>query len=607
MEKNKVKIERIAYFTKGDLVTPLTQLRIVGPLHFENIEIQANLKNEGLNEDAFNNVDLIVLQRDFPDDLLFFKTILKHARSLEIPVVFDLDDNLLALPENHPDRLSHHFASSLLPIYEALLLADYVTVSTEKLKQTLESFNENIYVLPNFLDDSLWPFHLPIRQNKTKPITIGYMGGESHKPDIEWITPVLEKINKKFDEVNFHFYGVKPPEAFVGLTNVKYTELKTYHYKEFIDDFHRLNIDIFIAPLVDNLFNQCKSPIKYFEYSTMGVPGVFSDIEPYKNVVIDGENGLLAKSLDDWVEKLAILIQEPDLRYELAKNAQEAIRSNWLMSENAHLWTETYKKFIQMGPRQHSNGSISEIIDSISLQLHDYHHNQNAIIAEKHLIKNALEEKEKAIQTQIEQLSDQKSIIQSLSDKHRKQEQVTQNLQKKMTERDEAIQLLNQKIKEKQKANQSLSNKLSEQESFIQSLNENLSIKEKGLSSLDSQLIEKGQTIEKLKLKIENQNKELTSKINLIIEKEHAIDSLTAKIKSQSKELSSNDSQLAEKSHTVNNLEKQIENQYIEIGSLKEKLSEMEEEILFYSLSKSWRLTRPIRRFVKFIKGDKND
>lgn len=577
---NKSKVEKIAFFTKGEIVTPLTQLRIVGPLHFENIEIQVNFKIEDLNEDATNSIDLIVLQRDFPDNLAFFKKILKFAGALQIPVVFDLDDNLLALPENHPDRLSHHYASSLLPIYEALLLADFVTVSTEKLKQTFKSFNDNIYVLPNFLDDSLWPFHLPIRQNKTKPITIGYMGGESHKPDIEWITPVLEKINQKFDgEINFHFYGVQPPETFLGLTNVKYTELKTYHYKEFIDDFHHIDVDIFIAPLINNLFNQCKSPLKFFEYSTIGVPGVFSDIEPYKNVIVDGENGFLAKSQDEWFEKLEILIQNPDLRYELAKNAQETVRSNWLMSENAHLWTDTYNKFIQMGPQQTTNNATSEIIDSISLQLHDFHHHQNNIIAEKHSINKALEEKEVLIQTQNEQLSEQNRVIQSLSDEIQKQAQVIQSLQNKVTERDSSLQLLNEKINEIERFNKSHSIKLIEKEELVQSLNEKLLMKEKELSSFSFQLTEKTKIIENLEVQIRNFKEDFSSK-NI---------------------------QIKQQSQIVTELEEQINNQMVEIDALKVKLSKMEEEVLLYSLSKSWRFTRPIRNFKKLFKGEKND
>jgi predicted nucleic acid-binding Zn-ribbon protein len=459
-------------------------------------------------------------------------------------------------------------------------MADYVTVSTQKLKEALISLNENIFVLPNLLDDTLWPFHLPIRQTKAKSITIGYMGGESHKPDIEWITPVLEKINHEFsEEVNFHFYGIKPPEKFLSQSNVSHTELKTYHYKEFIDDFYHFDVDIFIAPLINNLFNQCKSPIKYLEYGTMGAPGVFTDIEPYRNIVADGKNGLLAKSQDEWFDKLMTLIQYPDLRYELAKNAQETVRSNWLMSENAHLWTDTYKNFIQMGPQQTTVRAEKEIIDTISRQLYEYHQHQQTIIAEKDGINKILEDRERLIENQSEQLLHQESNIQSLSDKFHKQEQELQNLRNLVTDRDASIQLLNEKIKEIEGYNITLSTKLSLKGELVQSLDEKLSMMDKELSSLNSQLTEKTKEIENLEAHLKNLREEFESKNALV----------------------------QQKTQIVSELEEQINNQKIENDSLEAKLSRLEEEVLFYSLSKSWRFTRPIRNLKKLFTGGKHD
>jgi glycosyltransferase involved in cell wall biosynthesis len=553
---------KLCYLTNSSLTTPIPHLRFLGPSLLEDIEVNYINYKDINNENLISESQLILINRETPTDYHHFREMFTLARNFEVPVVYDIDDYLYELPENHPDRKSFVYSNSILPMFDALLTADFVTVSSHKLKEILRQFNKNIYVLPNFLDDSIWPFHLPIRTNKTKPITIGYMGGESHKPDIEWITPTLEKINQKYSpEINFHFYGVKPPENFLSLSNVQHTEIKTYNYKKFIKDFQLIDVDILIAPLIDNLFNQCKSPIKFFEYSTMGVPGIFSNIEPFKNIVIDGESGMLANSLDEWYEKLVTLIQKPDLRYKLAKNAQEAVQSNWLMSENAHLWTETYKKFIQMAPQQHSKGFLSEIIDSLSSQLHEYHlHQANKISHSINLLN------EKTAETQV--------IKTTLLEN----EQATQILNKELLERDESILLLDQRIKQKEKSNQFLSNQLSKQETNIQSLKKELSIKENELSSINSQISEKGQIIDSLKAQIENQNKELTSNNTQFVEMLRNIDSLKAK----------------------------IENQNIEIDSLKAKISEMESEVLFYSLSKSWQLTRPLRKLKSLFKGNRD-
>ena len=61
-----------------------------------------------------------------------------------------------------------------------------------------------------------------------------------------------------------------------------------------------------------------------------------------------------------------------------------------------------------------------------------------------------------------------------------------------------------------------------------------------------------------------------------------------------------------QQSQIISENKEQINHQKGEIDSLKEKLSKMEEEVLFYSLSKSWRFTRPFRAIMKKLKGEKD-
>ena len=69
--------------------------------------------------------------------------------------------------------------------------ADLVTVATPRLQSVLASYNNNVVVLPNYFDDTLWQLRPPVLKSKDEMLTIGYMGGNSHKPDIEYLMPVL--------------------------------------------------------------------------------------------------------------------------------------------------------------------------------------------------------------------------------------------------------------------------------------------------------------------------------------------------------------------------------------------------------------------------------
>ncbi|HVO76309.1 MAG TPA: glycosyltransferase, partial [Ignavibacteriaceae bacterium] len=311
------------------------------------------------------------------------------------PVVYDLDDLLLDLPLIHPDRQSAFYASSLLPILHALMVADHVIVSTKKLRESLLQYNKNIQVLPNFFADSIWSLRSPIRRSNGGRLTVGYMGGDSHKPDLELIAPVLLHLSKKYQEqIQFHFYGARPPEILTELPQVRWTPVKTYTYDEFAADFQSVDADFFIAPLVDNLFNRCKSAIKFFEYSALGAPGVYSRLDPFTEVITHEEEGLLASSLEDWNEQLTRLIENGEMRYQLALHAQETIRAKWLMSHNAYRWEEAYRKIIENSSFHEGRKTVPfQVIESISQQLFEYnlktHENQQ--LTQEKLISRELE------------------------------------------------------------------------------------------------------------------------------------------------------------------------------------------------------------------------
>jgi hypothetical protein len=47
--------------------------------------------------------------------------------------------------------------------------------------------------------------------------------------------------------------------------------------------------DFGIAPLVENSFNRGKSALKFLEYAALGIPGIFSNVGEYGDVVEIGK------------------------------------------------------------------------------------------------------------------------------------------------------------------------------------------------------------------------------------------------------------------------------------------------------------------------------
>jgi len=296
-------IHSLVAYTTNSWESPLATLRLVGPASEAGLRLLRGSEMQQIDLEQVNQADLVVVQRDFPRRVEAYAQVVNRAHSEGKPVLFDLDDLLLELPDGNPDRASHYYNEALFPMLDAICQADAITTSTPPLASYLARFNPRVFLLPNYLNDRLWRLRAPHRAGPHTAIVLGYMGGGSHLPDLQAVAPALFNIARRYSErVLLHFLGAEPPPELLRLPNVAWTPAKTYDYAAFAADFVQHDYDVFFAPLKDNLFNRCKSPIKFLEYSAAGVPGVYSNLETYNSVVRHGENGFLAANLDEWEE-----------------------------------------------------------------------------------------------------------------------------------------------------------------------------------------------------------------------------------------------------------------------------------------------------------------
>ena len=394
---------RIAFFTNHG-PDAMAVLRVLGPAKMLGIEVISAYQDGEVQKDKIQTCNIFIHQRDFCKDFNAYETMVSIAHEKKVPIIFDLDDLLFELPENHPDRKSGHFSEALLPMYYAVLEADVITVSTQRLAEYLLFYNKNVHLIPNYLNDEIWNINPDFSKfdNAEQFIIIGYMGGHSHKPDILMVLPVLRKLLEKYPErLRFKFWGITPPDELEQISKSLWNPPPSYTYVDFAAFFQKESADIVIAPLQNDLFNSCKSPIKFLEYSANLLPGVYSNLSPYTNVVTDGYNGMLAISEDDWLNKLSILIEHPELRSEISKNALITIKNNWLLSRNLevfeNLYSATKNNFSKNIPLEIEG---KKIIQSVIFQTLESFHQKNWAI--KELESQTLHEKENNSQLQNE-------------------------------------------------------------------------------------------------------------------------------------------------------------------------------------------------------------
>lgn len=409
-------INKIAFFRAGSSISALEQYRIFGPLTNAGIQVLEGIKDGKVDREVIYNSDIVLFQRDFSSHFDWYLTLINYARELRRPVILDLDDDLFALPIDHPDRISTYYAGSLPALLHAILNVDGVTVTTKLLRESIQNLNPNVWILPNYFDDQLWQFRPGRTKSPDAPVTIFYMGTPTHQPDLHLISPSLFRLAEEFGSaIKFFFYGIEPPEGLEGLTSVTFQPVQTFDYVTFVSYMNEIQADLAIAPLCDNSFNRSKSAIKFFEYTAMGIPGVYADMAPYSSVVRDGYNGMLAQTTDQWCEKIRLLIKKPKLRNSIIRNAQESVKKEWLIGDHSSEWLDVYKKINDTTRESQVNRSdILESLEMIVIQQRGLQKRQEIInsLNEKYLIQSCQLAEMKENVTSLEQkLSDKRSEI----------------------------------------------------------------------------------------------------------------------------------------------------------------------------------------------------
>jgi glycosyltransferase involved in cell wall biosynthesis len=223
-----------------------------------------------------------------------------------------------------------------------------VWVENEKLRDSFEEKNKNIEILHNYIDrESLNLFKGKKDDGK---IYIGWFGGVTHIRDVNSILATIKFLMDKYPHLRFVIWGGDNIDiSMLPKKKVKRMKLRLDYY-DYLRDLPKSRIDIGIAPLVQHVFNQGKSPCKFFEYSIAGACTIATGFKnlPYARVIQDGENGMLYNTDWELLEKLELLINSKELRETLRDNARRYIDRRWCIQDHWKEWEKALDKVMEV-------------------------------------------------------------------------------------------------------------------------------------------------------------------------------------------------------------------------------------------------------------------
>ncbi len=253
-----------------------------------------------------------------------------------IPTVYSWDDDYFAIPAELGDVAEYYRAEVTINSLRGILAAAaLVKASTPRLAERSREYAKHVVVSPFGFD-----FQQLMGSGRAvggDDLVIGFFGSRMHGSNLTLLMPALSRIAAEFPHVRFEFFGpdIDHPELPPRLTQVSWNPSAT----ESLNTLRNRGWAIGLAPLEINDFNRAKLPTKYRDYAACGIPGIYSDIDPYSDNVANGETGLLvAPEPDAWHDAIATLIANPVLRRRIAANAYLHVRTSISLDQSILAW-----------------------------------------------------------------------------------------------------------------------------------------------------------------------------------------------------------------------------------------------------------------------------
>ena len=249
--------------------------------------------------------------------------IMETANDLGMRTIYDLDDWIMDLPSYSVTNLNDDLLAN---IFKMIKESTIVTVSNSFLKEKLKRTGASTKILPNGFDHELFESRSGIWKESNPPkILFSNTDGIKLVRFKQDFISVVSGFMMNHPDVILEFWGDPFPEMGLIPNLIPRGFLENTQYKLSIRDAGYL---FAIIPLggeedPDSLFfNKCKTPIKYIDYGSLGIPGIYSKSPVYEEVVTHRETGyLIPNERFAWCEAMNELYNDPSQRNLLRTNA----------------------------------------------------------------------------------------------------------------------------------------------------------------------------------------------------------------------------------------------------------------------------------------------
>jgi glycosyltransferase involved in cell wall biosynthesis len=222
--------------------------------------------------------------------------------------------------------------------------ADWVVAGNQHLADYAKQFARRVAIIPSVVDLKKYPDDQSARNPSA--VCIGWIGTPITAALLRPLLPVFLRLQSRFPRVVFRFIGAGE--------GIESSELRyeAPAWSEETEGQLLAECDVGIMPLPDTEFMRGKCGLKLVQSMACGLPVVASPVGVNREIVENGENGILASSDAEWEEALGRLIANREVRLRMGKAARQKVENEYTLERGFAKWMDVLAKSGAGTPRK---------------------------------------------------------------------------------------------------------------------------------------------------------------------------------------------------------------------------------------------------------------
>ena len=283
------------------------------------------------------------LARDY--DILFIQKVILPApvrwllKRWRPKVLFDFDDAIFTTEVRRQNWLAaQKQRRNAIGLPAMLKLADRALVENEYTAAFAARYCRGVTIITGPIDTER---HRAFERARTgNQVVLGWIGSATTLSYLDLIRAPLQRLGQRFSHLRLRIVGA----AEIELEGIP-VEAKSWNLEEEVEDLQ--GFDIGLMPIPDDPWTRGKGGYKLLQYMAVGLPVVSSPVGINQRIVRHGQNGFWASGPQEWEERLAQLIEDPQLREAMGRRGRQIVESEYALDLSSRRLLEVMEQLVQ--------------------------------------------------------------------------------------------------------------------------------------------------------------------------------------------------------------------------------------------------------------------